>query len=41
MINLYQYLTEGIFDVDDNIENIERNALIQKWINDQLELVEK
>ena len=35
MINLYQYLTEGIFDVDDNIENIERNALIQKWINDQ------
>lgn len=35
MKNLYQYLTEGIFDVDDNIENIERNALIQKWINDQ------
>ena len=35
MINLYQYLTEGIFDVDDNIDNIERNALIQKWINDQ------
>lgn len=35
MINLYQYLTEGIFGVDDNIDNIERNALIQKWINDQ------
>ena len=35
MINLFQYLTEGIFDIDDNIDNIERNALIQKWINDQ------
>lgn len=35
MINLYKYLTEGVFDVDDNIDKIGPQVLAQKWIDEQ------
>lgn len=35
MINLFQYLTEGIFDIDDNIDNVEKNSIAKKWIHQQ------
>ena len=35
MINLYQYLTEGIFDVDDNIKDFDKNVIAKKWIEEQ------
>jgi hypothetical protein len=35
MINLYQYLTEGIFDVDDNIEDFDKNVFAKEWIKAQ------
>ena len=35
MINLYQYLTEGIFDVDDNIKDFDKNIIAKKWIEEQ------
>lgn len=35
MINLCEYLTEGILDVDKNIDNVEIIALVKKWIDEQ------
>ena len=35
MINLYEYLNESIFDIDDNIDKIDIRVLAQKWIDDQ------
>lgn len=35
MINLYKYLAESIFDIDDNIDKISPQLLAQKWIDEQ------
>ena len=37
MINLYKYLNESIFDIDDNIDKITPQALAKKWIDEQYE----
>ena len=35
MKNLKEYIIEGIFDVDDNIDNIEKITIVKKWIDQQ------
>lgn len=35
MINLYKYLTEGVFDIDDNIDKIGPRLLAKKWMDEQ------
>lgn len=35
MTNLYEYLTEGVFDIDDNIDKVETHVLAKKWIDEQ------
>ena len=37
MINLYKYLNESIFDIDNNIDKITPQALAKKWIDEQYE----
>lgn len=35
MINLYKYLNESLFDIDDNIDKISPLVLAKKWIDEQ------